>query len=220
MSPEFTRLFLIRHGEVEPTWHGRLYGSLDVPLSERGREQARTVAKRLATSTLDAVYHSGLERAKYGAEQVALDRGLEPIERPSLRELSRGDVAGQRLDELEQHHPGRYAAWLAAPSTERLPGGESLDDLALRVLPELNRIAAEHPGGSVAIVAHGWVLRVALAQPLALHLDRAPTLRVPPASLHAIDHPSDPLNDEPSILCGLDLDHPPAPTRAWYRAPR
>ncbi|NOT31084.1 MAG: bifunctional RNase H/acid phosphatase, partial [Planctomycetes bacterium] len=60
--PHATRLYLVRHGEVDAAWHGRIYGALDVPLSERGRSEAARAARTLAEVELAAVVSSGLAR--------------------------------------------------------------------------------------------------------------------------------------------------------------
>lgn len=219
-----TRLHLVRHGLVDKAWHGRLYGCLDVPLSAEGRRQAERAASRLAEGpgTLDRVVHSGLERARFGAERVAaLQPGSVPLGTdPDLRELDRGDWAGLTAEELESRSPGALAAWYAAPATSRPPGGESLEDLAARVLPVLDRLSAAEPGGELALVAHGWVLRVAVLAALGLPHNRAGTLRIPPGSIQTLDWPTDGgASRAAPILVGLDLDRPRDPGRGWYAMP-
>lgn len=225
-----TRIHLVRHGLVDKTWSGRLYGCLDVPLSSEGRDQAQAAAQRLRIGPhgsepelLDLIVHSGLERAAFGAESIA--DGLAMPSRPrvevDLRELDRGAWAGLRAEELEERSPGALERWYAEPDRNRPPGGENLDDLAGRVLPVLDRLAAEFPGGEVALVAHGWVVRVVLLEALGLPRSAATRLRVPPASIHTVDWPSQPSGAPRAapILIGLDTDQPRRPNRGWYAMP-
>jgi broad specificity phosphatase PhoE len=227
-----TRLHLVRHGRVHARWSGRLYGDLDVELSEEGREQARRAARRLADRPLDAALSSDLERARFGAEQIAAGRALEPRAVSALREISRGDWAGRRIDELEAEQPGALEAWFREPERSRPPGGESVADLRGRVLPALGAIAAEHPGGEVAIVVHGWVIRSTLGWILGLPAAALTRLHVPPASIATVDWdpglevgpetaagpPRGPQRGWP-YLVGVQVDRVAPDGRGWYRSP-
>lgn len=182
-----TRLYLVRHGEVDPSWHGRLYGALDVPLSERGRREAERVAARLADVPLAAVVSSGLQRAEHGAELLRRTRTLPRADDPALRELDRGTWAGLTREDLDAREPGAFAAWIEAPSSRRPPGGESLADLRARVAPRLAHWAAACPGSALAIVTHGWVIRVAVCEALEAPLELAPRLDVRTGDIVVLD---------------------------------
>ncbi|MDF1797869.1 MAG: histidine phosphatase family protein [Planctomycetota bacterium] len=175
-----TDLYLVRHGQVHADWQGRIYGCLDVPLSDQGREEARRAAQQLAGIHLDGVACSGLSRTRYGAETIAKGRGLELLVDVELRELERGDWAGMTFEELEVQRPGAMSAWRADPWTTRPPSGESMDDLAARVLPALDRLTERFPKGSLAVVAHSHVVRCAIAR--ALGKPAAMQLEVPTAA--------------------------------------
>ena len=178
-----SELILVRHGRVDPAWHGRIYGCLDVPLSDDGRAEAHRAAAYLARERLDAVVHSGLSRTRFGAACIAAGRPLEPRGEADLREIDRGAWARRTFEQLEADEPGAFAAWRAEPWTRRPPGGESMGDLSDRVLPVLDDLAREHGGGVVAVVAHSHVLRCALARALGRddameqHVPTGPVLR-------------------------------------------
>ena len=227
-----TRVHLVRHGAVHEAWRGRLYGDLDVPLSPLGERQARVAATRLCGTTghpagashdaLDLVLHSGLARAQFGARCIAeaCDEPpqLECDER--FRELRRGSWAGLRPEELEAREPGALEAWRSAPDRLRPEGGESLDDLAARVLPALDEWAARTPEGELALVAHGWVIRVVLLEALGLPRARAARLRIPPGSISTVDWPCGERDSIGAVLVGLDGDRPRIRSRGWYGPPR
>jgi broad specificity phosphatase PhoE len=103
-----------------------------------------------------------------------------------LRELERGEWAGLTRSELEDRWPGSWANWFAAPATTRPPGGESLDDLYLRVLPRVESWAAAHTGRCIALVTHGWVVRVLACHAMQAHLDLAPRLDIRTADITVI----------------------------------
>lgn len=157
------RIQLIRHGQVHSDWRKRIYGCLDVPLSEQGEAEARRAAEFLAEVEIDEVYSTGLSRSAFGAECIAASRNLAVQAEPRLREIERGAWAKLTFDELEQQFPGAFAAWNASPWDQKPEGGESLDELLVRVTQSLGAIAKHNSGKTVAIVAHRHVLRCALA---------------------------------------------------------
>lgn len=217
MTAEATRLYLVRHGRVAHPWPERIYGDLDVPLSEAGRAQARAVGRAFRSHGLDAVVSSGLERAEYGAACLREGRALPRIDRPALRELHRGAWAGVAFAELEQREPGAWSAWHADPIHRRPPDGENLAELEARVVPALQALVEEYAGGAVAVVAHSWVCRLAACRALSLSLDHCAKLDCPPASVLALDWSG--ASDAHPVLAGFGVTEPPERRAAWFRGP-
>jgi len=186
-----TRLFVIRHGEVDDAWRERIYGRLDVPLSGRGREQCAAVAAALAGVPLDAVVSSGLARAEAGAAALRAARpGLVRRDETALLELDRGPWAGRSKAELRAADPAGLARWEASRGVLGPAGSEQVAELAARVIPALARLAAEFPGGSVAVVAHLWVVRAAVCCALGLPAERAAQVAVAPGGIAVLDWPA------------------------------
>jgi len=153
-----TTIFLARHGETDWNAQDRWQGHADTPLNDRGREQARELAARLADVPFEAVYSSDLRRARETAEIVA--DGREPaiqIE-PALREIDVGSWQGLTNAEIGDR--------------ERTDG-ETLDAFRDRVLAAIASIGRRHDGADVLVVAHGGCART-----LQRHLlgDPLPTL--------------------------------------------
>ncbi|MHB8156286.1 MAG: histidine phosphatase family protein, partial [Desulfocucumaceae bacterium] len=73
------RVFLVRHGETIWNSEQKLQGHADIPLSDKGRQQAKALAERLAPRSISAVYCSDLGRAVETASQIAETRKLEVI---------------------------------------------------------------------------------------------------------------------------------------------
>jgi len=188
---ERTRLFLIRHGQVEGHEAKRYNGQKNVPLTAHGRQQLDMVATRLAGVPLDAVWSSDLDRCRYGAERLAGPRGLAVVYREGLRELHAGDWEGLTWEELQRLYPTEWQARLADIVAYRIPGGESFRDAAQRVLPELERLLAMHAGQNVALLAHGGVNRIILLDALGAPLDRVFSLEQDYACLNVIDYFAD-----------------------------
>lgn len=215
-APSFTRVWFVRHGRVDASYHGRLYGTLDVPLSDEGREQARTAAAVLDGERLDGVLSSGYQRAEFGARLLREPRGLARRDQPAFREIDRGAWAGLTFAELEAADPGALAAWWESPSERRPPEGENLRDVADRVLPALDAVLQEHAGGAVAIVAHSWVIRIAAADALGLPPEGALALDLHTAGICAIDYAVG--DASPPLVAGWALDAPP-PTGPFHQGP-
>jgi broad specificity phosphatase PhoE len=149
-----TTILLARHGETDWNAARRVQGHTDVPLNERGREQARALADELRDEPLDAVYASDLLRAHETARIVAERKGLDVIVLPELRERHFGTWEGLTDREVFERYPeARAGSW---------GDGETRDEMSRRVLEALRRIAAGHPGGQVLVVAHGGPLRAVL----------------------------------------------------------
>jgi len=157
---DVSRIHLCRHGEVDAVWKGRIYGGLDVELSEAGRERFNRLAEQLRHLPLAAIYSSDLRRARDGAERIAAVFGLPVSTDERLREISRGHWAGEHVDEIEAKSPGAHAAYFADPYGYRGHGGETHADVLERVRPALTEIAERHAGEEVLVVCHGQVMRI------------------------------------------------------------
>lgn len=188
---ERTRLFLIRHGQVEGHEERRYNGQTNVSLTPHGRRQLEAVAGRLAGVPLDAVWSSDLDRCRYGAEQLAAMRGLGVVYRRALRELHVGEWEGRTWQELKAAYPVEWQARLDDIVHYRVPGGESFLDLAHRLRPEMASLLATHPGQNVALVAHGGVNRLILLDALGAPLDRVFCLEQDYACVNVIDYFAD-----------------------------
>ena len=167
-----TLIYLIRHGSVVGAETRRFIGHLDVPLSPLGERQMRALAERLAAVKLEAVYASDLSRTRGSARLVAAPHRLITVETPALREFAMGHWEGFTAEEIRALDAALFTAWMADVAGYQFPGGESLAQLSARAWPAFERIVAAHPGGSVAIVAHGGTNRLILCRALALDPER------------------------------------------------
>lgn len=155
---EPTRLIAVRHGETAWNVDTRLQGQLDVPLNERGREQARRMALALQDDRPDVIYSSDLSRALETARAAAAVLDLPITTDTGLRERCFGVWQGHTYAEVEQRWPDLSERW-----RKREPGfgpeqGETLQGFSDRVVETVTRLARAHPGQTVLLVAHGGVL--------------------------------------------------------------
>jgi alpha-ribazole phosphatase/probable phosphoglycerate mutase len=159
-----TRLVIIRHAEVEASMSGRIYGTCEPALSPAGREHAQKLAAWLRPVELDAVHSSPSRRAQETAAPLALERQLKVVLHPGLMDIDFGGWEGRTFEELERDDPNLYRSWMTRPTQTRFPGGESFRELKTRVLATLREIRLD--GSAAALVAHGGVNRVILADAL------------------------------------------------------
>jgi probable phosphoglycerate mutase len=160
-----TRLILVRHGETEYTARRLYSGRGDAALTPRGLAQARAVAERVAP--VAAVVTSPLSRCARTAELIAEAAGDVPVRvDPDLVECDFGKWEGLSFAQVNERWPAQMQAWLASPAVAP-PGGESFDEVALRVSRAVQRVRSEHPGERVAIVSHVSPIKLVLRDALA-----------------------------------------------------
>ena len=185
---EKTRIYLIRHGEVEGAGARRYNGHADVPLSERGVAQYHQMKERLADKGISACYTSDLIRCATGAEIICSRLGLTPVREPGLRELDIGIWEGKTWAELMEKHPLEWQARIADIVNYRVPGGESLKDLHARIMPVISAIVERHRGEDVLVVAHGGANRVILLDVAGAPLSSLFNIDQDYCCLNIIDH--------------------------------
>ena len=148
-----TLLYLVRHGETDWNRTHRIQGSTDIPLNDTGRSQASRAGRLLARRSWDGIYSSPLSRAFETATIIAAELGLAgPSPVPDLVERNYGEAEGLTDRQIVRRYPG------ATP----VPGRESREEVAARVIPALLRLAEENAGRHLIISSHGAVIRTVL----------------------------------------------------------
>jgi len=175
------RILLVRHGESEWNAIRRLQGQADIGLSQRGAEQARTLAPMVASFKPGLVMTSDLKRA---AQTAALLGYPEAAHEPLLREQNVGAWTGAEIAQLMADAPGAYAGWRAG--TFAPENGEIWSDFRSRIARALEK-AIKTEAETVLAVCHGGVIRAALDG--ALGLAPARIIPVGPASLTILAFP-------------------------------
>ena len=162
------RLYLMRHGAVDYVdARGRPVAPDQVPLTAEGRAQAEAARELLAGVELDRVIASGLPRTVETAELVAPGREIERW--PDLREIMGAKLSSIPAGQLEEAFVRAFHG--VVPNDKRFLGGETIGELFDRVLPALERLAADGIWDTVLVVAHGAVRGLA-HQDLTARVDR------------------------------------------------
>lgn len=155
-----TRLWLVRHAEVHPDWHGRAYGNSDVPLSEVGERQTRELGGSFGAVPLDLVIASQLARARAMGESIARASGAPLVVDERLREIWRGAWQGLPSSEFRRRWDEQREVFLADPWHWKGHEGESDADVFARAWPVLLEAIARARGGTIALASHYNVIRV------------------------------------------------------------
>lgn len=153
------KLVLVRHGQSLWNLENRFTGWVDVPLTEKGREEARRAGERLRGISLDVAYTSALTRAQHTLQIILETIPLElPIIRDqALNERHYGDLQGlNKAQTAKIHGDEQVKIWRRSYDIPP-PNGESLKDTAARTLPFFERciMGDLEQGKDVLVVAHG-----------------------------------------------------------------
>lgn len=151
-SPAVSRVLLIRPGATEFDEQGRIKGSLDMPLSAHGREQATALAKELADVQLKTIYTAPCQSARETAEVLAQDRDARIKVIDAFRNIDHGLWHGKLIEEVRRNHPKVYRTGLETPGEICPPEGEPISDAQTRVKKSLKKCMRKGGEGVVAFV--------------------------------------------------------------------
>lgn len=160
-----TKLILIRHGQSQWNLENRFTGWVDVPLTEKGIDEARHAGIKLKHKGVmpQVAFTSLLQRAQKTLSLVQEELGtqLTPIKDEALNERHYGDLQGKNKSETSiEFGEDQVHIWRRSFDVPP-PNGESLKDTAARTLPYFrNKILPELIAGkNVLVAAHGNSLR-------------------------------------------------------------
>ncbi|MBP3380764.1 MAG: histidine phosphatase family protein [Ruminococcus sp.] len=148
------KIYSTRHGQTDHNRNEMILGTTDVPLNETGLEQAAGLAEAVEKlGDVDIIIASPMLRAMTTANAVAQRCGLEIVTDIRLREWDYGTYEGKsRFTEGFAENKKQFGV--------KMPGGESLLQLAHRVYSALDDIIEKYSGKNVLLVSHGGICRV------------------------------------------------------------
>jgi broad specificity phosphatase PhoE len=177
-------LIILRHGETAWSRSGLHTGRTDLPLTERGEDQARALAPPVASLRVLRAFASPAIRAWRTAQLIGLDNVESD---PDLWEWDYGGYEGRTTPEIREDRPGWYL-WDdgVIPGDAHHPG-ESVEQVGRRVDAVLDRARPLLDRGNVALVAHGHVLRVLTARWLDLEPTAGRLFKLDTGTLSTLD---------------------------------
>ncbi len=158
MSESLPEIYLARHGETAWTLSHQHTGRTDIPLTERGERNARSLGQRLRGMTFGKVLTSSLVRATRTAELAGF--GSVALSDPDLMEWDYGRYDGKTTAEIREESPN----W--SLFRDGCPGGESVAAVGARADRVIARLRGS--GGRILLFGHGHFFRVLSARWLGL----------------------------------------------------
>lgn len=148
------RVIVIQPGSTDFDEQGRIKGSLDLPLSLNGAEQAARLAEQLANEPIDAIYVSPHQSAMQTAEAVAQNRRIRVRSLEKLRNLDHGLWHGKLIEEVRQNQPRIYRQGQENPEAFCPPEGESMAAARRRTEAVVRKLMKKHKNGTVALIVN------------------------------------------------------------------
>jgi broad specificity phosphatase PhoE len=195
MSETFPVVYLARHGETPWSLTGQHTGLTDLPLTERGEENARRLGEPLRRLTFAKVFTSPLRRAMRTCELAGFQSVAE-VDR-DLVEWNYGEYEGRTTVEILRERPD----WQLF--RDGCPGGESPQQIAARA----DRVArqARAVAGNVLLFSSGHFLRVLATRWIDIEPVNGQSLMLSTASLSALTYESS--LSRPAIRLWNDTHH-------------
>jgi broad specificity phosphatase PhoE len=178
MTNELPVIYLARHGETAWSLTGQHTGLTDLPLTERGEQNAKALGKRLLGLKFGKVFTSPLQRAARTCELAGFGPVAE-VDR-DLLEWNYGQYEGRRTAEIHAERPD----WQLF--RDGCPGGESPDQVAARADRVVTRVRALR--ADVLVFSSGHFLRVLAGRWLGLEPAAGRYLLLSTASLSALGY--------------------------------
>jgi len=158
------RVIIVRHGQTSWNAEGRAQGHADIGLDDTGRDQAEAMANVVAGYDPALLVSSDLARARETAAFLEKATGLTALEDSRWREYDLGERTGLTVAEFGDRMGTEYDGWWDVHAHVVVPGSETAEDVAARVVPALRELLERLGEGETGVVVgHGASLMIALA---------------------------------------------------------
>lgn len=157
-----TTVLLIRHGETEWNTLGKFQGCTDIDLSKDGIRQAELLKERLR-GDFEYIYSSPLSRALETAKIISENTNKEVIIAQEIKEINFGEWEGLTVHEIKEKYPEIFNNWRTDKKESYICGGDSsIHNAVNRATKCIFDIVSKHKGKTIAIVAHGGIIKAGL----------------------------------------------------------
>ena len=146
-------IVLVRPGSTDLDQQGRIKGTLDLPLNERGAAEVVEAIRQLDELPIEIVYNSPDQASRETAEAIAQSLTVKVRQLDNLHNLDHGLWQGKRIEEVKHNHPKVYRQWQEHPEMICPPEGETVGSARHRVETSLAAMIKKHKNGLVALVA-------------------------------------------------------------------
>lgn len=167
-----TAIYLIRHAQADGNLYRRCQAWYDGLITPIGYKQIEALEQRFLDTHFDAVYSSDLFRTMTTAKAIYKSHNLPLHTDPELREIGSGCWEDRPWGELLQHDRESLLAFWRCDPAWIVDGGETFGGIQKRFDRAVQKIASKHPDQTIAIFAHGCIIRSTLAYWLGLPPDQ------------------------------------------------
>jgi broad specificity phosphatase PhoE len=143
---------VVRPGATAFDEQERIKGSLDMPLSENGVEQAHRVASAMEKLSIRFVYSAPCESAQSTAKEIAEHVQSKWKVCDCFRNLDHGLWEGKLIDEVKRQQPKLFRQVQENPRSFCPPGGETIAEAEARVEKFLAKLCRKHANETIAVV--------------------------------------------------------------------
>ena len=167
------KLYFVRHAEVMKAYQGCYNGHIDIPLSPKGKQNAKELAKKLSHIKFDRAFCSDLLRARETIE--AFDLECEVVYTNRLREKSWGKHEGMNFEEITKEglEYKSFKQWIAALD------GEPIERYAMRLQEYFKEVLLKQKGKNILIVTHAGVIKILIYLTKRMDLNDAFSIALP-----------------------------------------
>ena len=157
------KIYIVRHGQTDFNLQNIVQGSgVDSSLNPRGRAQARAFFDHYKDVPFDKIYTSTLKRTKETVQQF-LDLGIPTEALAGLNEISWGNKEGYKITpDEDQYYHYMLKQWQLGNTALRIEGGESPDDVVVRMKPAVDHIISKTEEKTILVCMHGRAIRILL----------------------------------------------------------
>lgn len=152
------KFYLTRHGETDWNKIHRTQGRTDLPLNDKGRQQAQRLAQRMKDKGLSCVYTSPMSRAADTARAISEACGVKLVIDERLTERDFGPLEGETFPDLLKKYPKEMDVWINDPYNHMQPGVEPIPQIVERIVSFLDDVKKNHAKHEdIMVVTHGTV---------------------------------------------------------------
>ncbi len=155
-----TKIFAVRHGETDWNIKKRVQGHADRPLTKKGEDDAKKLARDFKEKSIDLIFSSQLKRSRKTAEIIGKVLGKEVRSTGALNERDFGSLTGKTWEEIGKIDPKFSDLDRKQQFNYRPFGGESAEDVKKRVDEFLEFLKKKYPGKNILLITHGGIIRL------------------------------------------------------------
>lgn len=178
-------IIFLRHGQAINNTDRILAGRTEgVPLTDVGRQQAKTAAHLLEKMDVSAIYSSPIERARHTAEIVSSHNSLDYHIDNRLIELDMGNFTGMQYEEIFEKHGNVFLKFYSGEKEIAHNGVETFSEVKKRILSMVDDVMKMHPNQNIVLVTHMDPIKAMISTVLDLKPENLFELIIANASLN------------------------------------